>query len=208
MLALACLSVVVVAGLVLQNQSLPGVATNVVNPAQPKPTHTVEFVAVTGLKQYPPVWAAAQAWAADAQLVSANADWPKVLDRTHVGEPTLWTYRFYSQAKARLFFATITPEGELETFEHVAPVTLPPRTIAVESWLIDSPAALAMWLDSGGAKVLGNNPGMEMMIQLRGVNNNPNPIWMVIGLNNQTQEVYKVIIDATQGVVTSTQVGS
>lgn len=160
------------------------------------------------MKQYPPVRAAAQAWAADAQLVSANADWPKVVDKSYVGEPTLWTYRFYSPAKARLLFVTITPEGQIETIEHVAPVTLPPRPIAADNWAIDSSTALAIWLDNGGAGVLGNNPGMEIMIQLRSVNNNPNPVWMVIGLNNQTQEIHTAIIDAYQGVVTASQMGS
>jgi hypothetical protein len=47
-----------------------------------------------------------------------------------------------------------------------------------------------------------------MLIQLRGVSNNPNPIWMVIGLNNQTQETHTVVIDAQQGVVTTVQPGS
>jgi hypothetical protein len=163
---------------------------------------------VTGLKQFPPVRTAAEAWAPDAQLVSANADWPRVVDKAQVGEPTLWTYRFYSPAKARLLFVTITPEGQLEIIEHVAPVTLPPRIIAGDSWLIDSSTALAIWLDNGGDKVLGKNPGMELMIQLRSAGNNPNPIWMVIGLNSQTQEIYTVTIDANQGVVISTQVGS
>jgi hypothetical protein len=31
---------------------------------------------------------------------------------------------------------------------------------------------------------------------------------MVIGLNNQTQEIHTVVIDANQGVVIATQLGS
>jgi hypothetical protein len=208
-LLLACMSVIVVISLVWQNQAPPESITNVANPVpQPRPTHTVTFVAVTGLKQFPPVRTTAQAWAPDAQLVSANADWPTVIDKSQVGEPTLWSYRFYSPAKGRLLFVNITPEGQVETIEHVVPVTLPPRPIAADNWAIDSSAALAIWLDNGGAGVLGRNPGMELMIQLRSVNNNPNPVWMVIGLNNQTEEIHTTVIDASQGVVTASEMGS
>ncbi|GIK41678.1 MAG: hypothetical protein BroJett011_55110 [Chloroflexota bacterium] len=207
-LSLACVSVLVVVFLVLSYQSAPGALPETISQPGPQPTHTVTFVQITGLGQYASAQAAAQAWASDAQLVSANAVWPKVLSKDQVGEPTVWTYRFYSPAKARLFFVTVDPAGQLQTIEHVAPVTLPPATIAADSWLVDSPAALALWLDNGGAKMLGGNPGLELLIQLRSVTNKPNPVWLIAGLNNQTEEVHTVIIDANQGVVTVTQPGS
>jgi hypothetical protein len=144
---------------VLQYQASPKSVAGVANPIQPQPTHTVGYTQVTGLKQYIPARTAAQAWATDAQLVSANADWPKVVDEAQVGEPILWSYRFYSPAKARLLFVTVAPDGQVETIEHVVPVTLPPGTIAADGWVIDSSTALAIWLDYGGAQVLGNNPG-------------------------------------------------
>ncbi|MBE7468976.1 MAG: hypothetical protein DPW09_03270 [Anaerolineae bacterium] len=208
-LSLACLSVMVVLFLVLQTQSTATpLADQPANPVRPQPTHTVAFAEVTGLRQYSPAQAAALAWAADAQLVSANAAWPKVIGQAQVGEPTWWVYRFYSPAKERLLFVTIAPQGEVETIEHVAPVTLPPRPIAGDKWLIDSPTALALWLDYGGAAMLGSQPGLEMIIQLRSAGNSPDPVWMVIGLNNQTQQIHRVVIDAQQGVVTADQAGS
>jgi hypothetical protein len=173
----------------------------------PQPTHTVTYVQVTGLGQYQPAKAAAQSWAADAQLISANATWPKVISKDKVGEPTLWTYHFFSPTKQRLFFVNIDPAGQVETIEHVVPVTQPPVPIAADSWVIDSPAALAIWLDNGGAKMVGSNPGLEMLVQLRTINNNPNPVWLVVGLNNQTEEVHTVVIDANQGILTLTQPG-
>lgn len=209
-LALACVTVLTVMFLVLRYQpeadAIPQTAA--VTQPGPQPTHTVSFVQVTGLSQYALVSAAAQSWAADAQLISANATWPKVISRELVGEPTTWTYRFYSPEKARLFFALVSPEGEVETIEHVVPVTLPPPPIEAGAWLIDSPAALAIWLDNGGAKVLGSNPGLEMVIQLRRVPHNPNPVWLVAGLNNQTEQIHTVSIDANQGIVTTIQPGS
>lgn len=208
-LALACVSVLVVVFLVLSYQSPPADSLpQTASQPGPQPTHTVTFVQVTGLGQYNSAQAAAQDWAADAQLVSANATWPKVIGKDQVGEPAIWTYRFYSPAKARLFFVTVDPAGQLQTIEHVAPVTLPPTTIAADSWLVDSPAALALWLDNGGAKMLGSNPGMELLIQLRSGSNDPHPIWLVAGLNSQSEEVHTVLIDANQGVVIMTQPGS
>lgn len=174
----------------------------------PQPTHTVTFAQITGLTQFALAQSAAQNWAADAGLVSANASWPKVISKDQVGEPTLWTYRFYSPAKARFFFVTVEPEGQVSTIEHVGQVSLPPQPLSTDSWLIDSPAALAIWLDNGGAKMLGSNPGMEILIQLRSMVNQPHPVWLVAGLNNQTEEVHTVVIDANQGFVTATQPGS
>lgn len=207
-LSLACVSVLAVIFLVLGYHPATGSLPQTASQPGPQPTHTVTFAKITGLGQYSLAQAAAQSWAADAQLVSANATWPKVISKDQVGEPTIWTYRFYSPAKARFFFVTVDPAGQLQTIEHVAPVTLPPTTIAADNWLIDSPAALALWLDNGGAKMLGGNPGLELLIQLRGQGDNPNPVWLVAGLNNQTEEVHTVIIDANQGVVIVTQPGS
>ena len=209
LLSLACVSVMAVIFLILSHQPVgESAAVTAASVPGPQPTHTVTFVRVTGLGQYALARAAAQSWATDAALVSANATWPKIISKDQVGEPTVWTYRFYSPAKARLFFVVVDPQNQVETIEHVAPVTLPPLPIAADSWVIDSPAALAIWLDNGGAKMLGSNPGLEMLIQLRSINNNPNPVWLVVGLNNQTEEVHTVIVDANQGAATITQPGS
>lgn len=210
LVALACVSVLAVTFLVLRYQTPAAESPSVTVAAVPgpQPTHTVTFVQVTGLSQYPVAKAAAQSWAADAQLVSANATWPKVISQNLVGEPTLWTYRFYSPGKERLLFVNVSPEGQIEQIEHAAPVSLEPHPLDTTSWGIDSPAALAIWLDYGGAEVLGRNPGLEILIQLRSLANNPNPVWVVIGVNNQTEAVHTVVIDANQGIVTNTQIGS
>lgn len=207
LLSLACISSMVVAIFILSRQqaaeALPLTASGPV-----QPTHTVAYTQVTGLNGYTQAKTAAQSWAEDAQLVSANTTWPKIITVEQVGEPTSWTYRFYSPAKARLFFVTVAPDGQVETIEHQAQVSLPPGPIAPDSWLIDSPTALAIWLDNGGETVLRNNPGLEMVIQLRSVNNSPNPVWLVVGLNNQTEEIHAVVIDANQGIVIATKLGS
>lgn len=210
LLALACVSVLTVTLLVLRYQPAPEpiLTTGSAVVPGPQPTHTVAFAQVTGLNQYKPAQAAAQNWATDAQLVSANAAWPRMLNKAQVGEPTLWTYQFFSAEKQRFFFVKVAPDGQVETIEHIKPVSLPPRPLPLDNWAIDSSTALAIWLDYGGAKVLGENPGLEMLIRLKMVNNNANPVWIVDGLNNRTEESHRVVIDAYQGVVTTTQPGS
>ncbi len=206
LISLACFSMITVLLLILRSQPEPAVSAPTANGGTPgpAPTHTVTFVQVTGLSQYPLAEAAAIAWAADAQLVSANADWPRVLEIGQVGQPTTWNYRFYSPAKKRLFFVFVEPDETVRTIEHRIPVTLPPATVDLEEWQVDSPVALAVWLDYGGSKLLRNNPGLEVVAQLRRVNNNPDPVWMVIGLDKRTDDLHVVVVDATQGAVVTT----
>jgi hypothetical protein len=205
---LACFSVLVVTILILRNQ--PGRIDLAAGPGPtstpgPEPTHTVSFVQVTGMNRYSLAENAARAWAADAQLVSANANWPRVTRLDHVGEPASWTYRFYSPGQERLFFVDIQPDGQLQTIEHAIPITLPPSLIPADAWVIDSPAALAIWLDYGGSQMLRTNPGLELLVQLRRVGHYPDPVWMIVGLDSRTEDVLMVMIDANQGVVVSTQ---
>jgi hypothetical protein len=205
LLSLACLSVIVVGLLILRFQQSGVAAGNGLagSPARPGPqaTHTVSFTQVTGLSQYPAARARAQAWAADAQLVSANANWPTVLSDGQVGEPGLWGYHFYSPGKGRLFIVNVEADGRLFAVEHVAAITLPPPLLETGNWVVDSPAALATWLDYGGADLIRRNPGLEVLIQLRHLNNYPNPVWLVIGTDRRTQDIRTVMIDTTDGSV-------
>lgn len=145
--SLACFSLIVVVLLILRSQPAPlnSASTQGAEAAStpgPQPTHTVTFVEITGLSQYPPAEAAAKAWATDAQLVSANANWPQILNMGQMGEPVTWNYRFYSPAKERLFFALVDPDGRLRMIEHRIPVTLPPPP---SPWRVGASIARPPW---------------------------------------------------------------
>jgi hypothetical protein len=202
---LACFSVVAVGFLVLRyqppaNEQLEGP----IGTPGPQPTHTVTYVQITGLSQYRLAEAEARAWAEDAQLVSANAHWFRVLRESDIGQPGAWTYRFYSAVKERLLIVKVEPDGQIRSFEHVVIITLSPQLLNVEVWSIDSPAALAIWLDYGGADIVRRNPGLEVLIQLRALSNHPGPVWMVVGTDKRTQDIHIVVIDTTEGKVLST----
>lgn len=208
-LALACFTLLTVAILILRTQpvvgSSPAVAPD--NRPGPQPTHTVVFVEITGLSQQGLAQATAAAWAADAELVSINGAWPEVLRVDQVGEPTTWRYRYYSPGKARQLFVTVEPDQRVRAVEHQVRVTLPPRTVAMDAWAVDSPTALALWLDNGGSELLRTNPGLELVAQLRTVSQNPHPIWVVVGLDKRTGDIHVVAVDANQGWVISTSPG-
>ena len=180
----------------------PGVSSG------PQPTHTVEYVQITALNQYAPAEARALAWAADAQLVSANANWPGVINEQQIGQPGEWTYRFYSPGKERLYIVKVSAEGKVRGIEHVVKITLPPPILGTGNWVVDSPTALAIWLDYGGAELVRRNPGLEVLIQLRHLTGYDNPVWAVIGTDSRTQDIKIVVIDITNGVVVSTNSSS
>ena len=198
--ALALLTVFIVLLLILQSQPVLDPAVVASAQSGPPPTHTVTPT-LTGLGQFQLAQAEAVAWAADAQLVAASANWPQVLRVDEVGAATRWTYRFHSPKKRRLYIVVVEPDGVTRTVEHAVRVTLPPRPISPSSWAIDSPAALARWLDAGGAELLRTNPGLEIVAQLRTVSYSADPVWMVIGLDSRTDDLLIVPIDGRQGQI-------
>ena len=201
----ACFVVMIVALLILRYQPVDSASSAEFKTVPTVlPVHTVTFTQVTGLTQFQPAWSASQDWAADAQLISASANWPGVLSEGQIGEPVQWSYRFYSPSLKRLFIVKVEPDNQLTSVEHVEKITLPPPALDPDSWLIDSPAALAIWLDYGGAELLRRNPGLELLVQLRTIKNYPGPVWMVIGLDKRTQDIFVVVIDAAEGTVVST----
>jgi hypothetical protein len=199
--AFACFSLITVGLLILRYSSTEVEATAPANQPRPIPTHVIPYTQVTGLGQFKPAQAEALAWAEDALLVSASANWPGVTSMEQVGQPGPWTYRFYSPAKQRLFISRVTPDNQVHSIEHVVPVTLPPQTLDTGTWLIDSPAALGYWLDLGGAEMLRTNPGLELLIQLRSVGSQPQPVWMVVGSDDRTQDIHIVVVDAGEGFI-------
>jgi hypothetical protein len=202
LVALACVSVITVGLLILRFQSAwAGPAAAPAEAPQPAPVHTVTYVEVTGLSQYRPAAQAAQTWADDAYLISASTHWPQVLNIGQVGEPGEWSYRFYSPAKEGLLLVKVKPDGQVQPIEHVVKITVPPARLEIDDWLVDSPAALARWLDYGGAGLVQRNPGLEVLIQLRSIGNKPAPIWMVVGSDQRTQDLLMALVDANEGKI-------
>jgi hypothetical protein len=200
---LACTSLITVGLLIVRFQSGPASQTgdSAPNLIRPTPVHTVSFVEVTGLSRYQTAQKEGLAWAEDAQLVAASASWPDVTALDQVGQPVEWSYRFYSARKERLFIVRVAPDNQVTRLEHAVKVTVPPAALDADRWLVDSPTALALWLDFGGADLLRRNPGLEVLIQLRRLKNYDGPVWMVVGLDKRTQDIHIVVVDAVEGFI-------
>ncbi len=206
--SLACFSVIVVGLLILRYQPVGGASIEPSSTPGPQPTHTVTFGQITGLSQYGLAEAEARVWAPDAQLASANAHWPRIIYENQIGEPGQWTYRFYSPDKQRMFIVKVEPDDRIRAFQHVALITLPPNVLDTDDWSIDSPSALAIWLDYGGADLVRRNPGLEVLVQLRHLDSRyPNPVWMVTGTDKRTQDLHVGVVDASEGTVILTNSG-
>ena len=166
------------------------------------PSYTIPYQDVTGLKQYRLAHTAALNWSADAALIHASSRWSNLLSISKVGEPTVWSYHFYSPSLKRKLFVTVSPDEQVQIFRHPIPVGLAPSTFTISNSepLIDSSVALATWLDHGGRTMLQNNPGLELIIQLRADRTLSTPAWLVVGLNSDTN-TQSVLIRATDGRV-------
>jgi hypothetical protein len=164
----------------------------------------VEFVEVTARRFYPAAEALARAWEPDAQLVGANASWSATAVNL-VGNPTDWSFRFYSPARQRLYLAGVERDGQAIGVPHFRKETSPPRTINPEAWVVDSPQALARWLDNGGAEWLGRNPGADVTIQLSVDTASGGPTWIINGVGGSEGAPPALKVDAATGQASSWQ---
>ena len=134
-------------------------------------------------------------WEADAQLMAIRSTWEET-ELNAVGQPSAWTYRFYSPGARQMFFVTVTPEGEVIGTLHSERIYTPPPAIPLEDWSLDSPEALNLWLNYGGATMLAAMPGLQVVAQLK-VNSADAPLtWTIAGYDRVSQNYLSVFIDA------------
>jgi hypothetical protein len=170
----------------------------------PAPTYTVQFVEVTALRLYPAAEALARTWAPDVQLVGANAEWSTTAVNL-IGKPTDWSFRFYSPSLNRLYLVGVGSDGQAAGAPHFRKEDRPPATIKPEEWTVDSPAALAGWLDHGGGDLLGRSPGVSVSIQLGVDPDSGQAIWIVSAFEADSDQPVASKIDAATGQVAAWQ---
>jgi hypothetical protein len=168
----------------------------------PVPTYTVEFVEATARQLYPAAEALARSWEPDVQLVGVNASW-SATSTDLVGNPTDWSFRFYSPARNRLYLVGVSSTGQAVGAAHFQKEATPPLGIDLEVWTVDSPEALARWLDNGGGAMLGQDPAADVTIQL-GIDPASGQLaWIVTGFGSSNGQSLVLKVDATKGQVSS-----
>ena len=164
----------------------------------PAPTYTVQFVKVTARQLYPAAEALARAWEPDTQLVGINASWPATaVDQ--VGNPTDWSYRFYSPSRSRLYLVGVSSSGQAVGAEHFRQETSAPPLINLEKWKLDSSEAIAHWLDNGGGALLSQNPDTEVTMQLGVDPAGSQTVWFVTGSGSADGQGLALKVDAVTG---------
>jgi hypothetical protein len=164
----------------------------------PAPTYTVQFVQVTARQLYPAAEALARAWEPDAQLAGVNASWPATaVDQ--VGNPTDWSYRFYSPARSRLYLVGVSSAGQAVGMEHLGRETSAPSVINLDKWKVDSSEAIAHWLDNGGGALLSQSANIEVTMQLGVEPEAGQTVWFVTGSGGSEGQGLALKVDAATG---------
>ncbi len=175
----------------------PAAAASTATPTA-APVYTPVAAEQTAKTLYALAEATAWGWRADAQLVSCRGSWEQTAINL-VGRPIEWSYRFYSPGSERLYFVLVSPAGQLQAIQHVRQISQSPPLVPLEGWQLDSPAALANWLNAGGGPFLGSHPGSTVTAQLSTRSYAAEPEWTVVGYDRNTDETLAVTVDAVTG---------
>ncbi len=167
----------------------------------PQATYTLAYTQVTAKSMQPATQSKLAQWATDAKLFAVAATWDKT-QLEAVGQPTTWTYRYYSPSQRRFYFVTVNPNGEVTGTSHGERIYNAPQRISVEDWKVDSSEAVNTWLNYGGAAMLSAMPGIQVVAQLQ-ISEPTAPLtWAVAGYDRISKHYHTVFIDARTGKVT------
>jgi hypothetical protein len=170
----------------------------------PVPTYTVQFVEVTARRLYPAAETLARSWEADVQLVGANASWSGTALNL-IGDPTDWSFRFYSPSRQRLYLAGVANNGQAAGAPHFQKESSPPSAIDLDKWEVDSPEALARWLDYGGGELLSRDPGVDVTIQLGVDPASGGVAWIITAFDSATGRPVALKVNAATGQASAWQ---
>jgi len=183
----------------------PGIAPQPAPPAEaviaPQATVTVVFTQVTAKTMQAVAQTKLSQWATDAQLFAVTATWENATIDS-VGEPTFWTYRYYSPSRKRFFFITVGTDGSVMGTTHGERIYNAPYPVPTENWVVDSPEAVNTWLNYGGVALITAAPNIQVVAQLQVNEPNSPLLWTVAGYDKNTKMYHTVFIDARTGKVT------
>ncbi len=165
--------------------------TSVVLP--PQRTFEAPVAAVTAQSACALAREVALKWQEDAYLVSASASWRNAtVDLFR--EPVPWAFQFYSPSARRLKVLSVS-SGEAKALResYAAYVLLP---VAAEAWQVDSPQALATWLNADGGRFLRMHTLTDVHATLRYDKEKGQVIWFITGLESGGEGFFSHSIEA------------
>ena len=145
----------------------------------PQKVYSAPVAAVTARSAYALAQQVALAWREDAFLVGASASWRKATLGTF-REPVPWAFQFYSASVGRLYLVSVSGGEARALRESFSPYDL--SAITDETWQVDSPQALAEWLNAGGGRFLRSHTLIDVHAALRYDKARGKVMWSVTGL--------------------------
>jgi hypothetical protein len=134
--------------------------------------------------------AAAEAWAASAQLVEASATWPTGSQFDPQGAD--WSFIFYAPDEDLIALITVAQsKATLFSSRRADKVYLPvPR----HYWTIDSPTLIELALINGGQQFLQNQAEATLRLKLI---MDKTPAWQAELIGRETGETLRLLFDAS-----------
>lgn len=166
----------------------------------PQAAHTLEHTRVTARSLEDLATSKALSWNSDAALVGVVSNWEEARLGS-VGQPSAWTYRYYSPSNRRVFFVTVTPEGDVTGTSHAERIYSAPHIIDREGWQVDSATAVNIWINHTGAEMLNRLSDNLVVAKLATPRQNEPLTWTVSGYDLVTKNYHTIFINAATGEI-------
>lgn len=160
-------------------------------PTSPSPQPTVQTVELW--PAYQQAQAAAWTEAADAELVSASAQWQGREATDPLARTVFWSFVFYSPTQRAAVDVTADAAGARVV--NRTEIWTPPQPLAVGRWREGPQDALSIFLAYGGEEFLSQHPEAVVTLHL-GADEDGKPVWDLGALDIGSRESLSVRIDA------------
>lgn len=199
LLVLLLLVVVGLSAMLWRRPSLPELPGGTAVAQPPAPTSV--YPGKTALLAYALAQRQAATWQSDAMLLGATATWRQGISESSLRQGAeSWGYSFYSPSSGGT--ALVTVVGEQTNLSVGADPFTPAYPLAqAGGWVLDSQAAVGIFLDGGGTQFLSQATGVTMIMQLNTSTADGRVEWLLSLFASGDGRSLTMRLDATSGNV-------
>jgi len=155
--------------------------------------YSAPVAAVTAKSAYGLAQETALKWQADAYLVSVSATWRQAT-LNMFRDPVAWGLQFYSPSTNRLHIYVVSG-GEVKSLRE-SRSSYQLAAVTDETWQVDSPQALAEWLNAGGGRFLQTHTLADVWATLRYDKKQGQVMWNISGLDSAGNDFLSLPVKA------------
>jgi hypothetical protein len=156
-------------------------------------TYAPPVAAVSARSAYLLAQEVALNWREDAYLTSVSSSWPSATMGAFA-EPVSWVFQFYSPSGGKVNLISVAGGEARALRQSFAPYAL--SAIVPDAWQVDSPQALAEWLNAGGGRFLRAHTLVDVHASLRYDKQSRRLVWYVMGLDSAGADVFSHAVQA------------